>query len=125
MTYLDTHIAIWLRQGDSSGFSRRVEKVLEAEDDFLVSPMVVLEFQMLYEIGRIPSSAETIMADLGRSIGLRVCDYPFGLIIEQALEEKWTREPADRIITAHARVRNATLVTHDARIRENYKLAVW
>jgi PIN domain nuclease of toxin-antitoxin system len=123
--YLDTHSAIWIRKGDYTAFEKRTRLAIEQEDDLLISPMAVLEIQLLYERQRIHFPADDVLRDLNGIAGVRVCDYPFGLVIDSALKENWTRDPFDRIITAHARARNATLITHDALIRENYKLAVW
>jgi PIN domain nuclease of toxin-antitoxin system len=125
VTYLDTHAVIWLREGEDTLFSRLAKAFIEAETDLVVSPMVLLELENLHEIGRVKPSARQVMEDLGAEVGLRVCTYPFGLIVEKALDEKWTRDPFDRIIVAHARARNAALITKDEKIRRHYSRAVW
>ena len=58
------------------------------------------------------------------TFGIRVCNYPFGLVMDQALREKWTRDPFDRIIVAHARARKAPLITSDRNILRHYDLAI-
>ena len=116
---------MWLRLGDSGLFGERVRRILDSEDQILLSPMVLLEMQMLYEGGRLKRSASEIAADLTAFIGARVCTYPFGLVVEQALLENWTTDPGDRLITAHARARRATLITRDPQILANYDLGVW
>jgi len=65
------------------------------------------------------------VADLAAYAGVKVCQHPFDLVIEQALREKWTRDPFDRIIVAHARSRRASLISHDEKIRAHYELAIW
>jgi len=125
MTYLDTHSAVWLRRGDKDAFPKRARRAIEADDVLLISPIVVLELEMLHEIGRVKSPAHDFVRDLRNYMGVRVCDYPFALVIDQALAEEWTREPADRIIVAHARSRRATLITQDEKIRAHYDLALW
>ena len=45
--------------------------------------------------------------------------------MRQALAEKWSRDPFDRLIVAHAKAQKTPLVTRDEKIRENYRLAVW
>ncbi len=125
MTYFDTHSVLWLNPGEADSLSRRASRQIEADDELLISPMVLLELENLYEIGRLRLSAQQILEELGAEVGLRVCTYPFGLVMNQALHEKWTRDPFDRIIVAHARTRDAALVTKDERIRRHYPRAVW
>jgi len=124
VTYLDTHAAIWLRDGDHDAFEKRSQRAIAADDVLLISPMVVLELQILYEKNKVVDPSDEIVGDLV-GFGVRICDYPFPLVVEKAVNEEWTRDPFDRIITAHARARRAALVTHDALIRANYDLALW
>jgi PIN domain nuclease of toxin-antitoxin system len=51
---------------------------------------------------------------------------PMAVIINSALQVKWTREPGDRLIVANAIANNeAPLVTSDRRIHEQYPNAIW
>src|SRR5579871_6871470 len=115
MTYLDTHAAIWLLKG-SADISKRARQVIEADDELLISPIVLLELENLYEIGRLTMAPNDVISDLDAAIGLRICDYPFLLVVKQAMRERWTRDPFDRIIVGHARSRGAQLITSDTRI---------
>lgn len=45
-------------------------------------------------------------------------------IIEAALEQPWTRDPFDRIVVAHAALRESPLVTRDRNVRGHYPQAV-
>jgi len=48
------------------------------------------------------------------------------VIMNSALQIKWTRDPGDRIIVANAAACNeALLVTSDRRIHEHYPNAIW
>ena len=125
MTYLDTHAAVWLRFGDRTAFDERSQRALDADDEILLSPIVLLELQILFEKKKVDQPPAAIARDLAAFAGVRVCNFSFALIVETAIHETWTRDPFDRMITAHARARKATLVTHDQLIRENYTLAVW
>ncbi len=87
--------------------------------------MAVLELELLHEIGRIEPPASKVIEVLSAEIGLRVCDLPFWVIVQHALQEKWSRDPFDRLIVANARAADATLVTKDARILRHYSRAVW
>lgn len=123
--YLDTNIVIFLHAGDASRLTRRaVEQVERA--DLLVSGMVMLELEMLYEKGAIRYPAAQVLADLNQQIGLSLCQLPMAAVMRSALGIKWTREPGDRIIVANAMANNdSPLVTSDRRIHEAYPNAIW
>jgi PIN domain nuclease of toxin-antitoxin system len=124
MIYLDTHVLVWLHAGLLERFTAKGARLLE-ENDLLISPCVKLELQYLFEIGRTSMHASRIFSDLEGQIGLAVCDLPFDTVVNRALEQKWTRDPFDRLISAHALCRGIPLLTKDKRIRRRVKLAVW
>ncbi len=74
--YLDTHIVIWLAGGESSRLREPVRQLIQ-NSDLLISPTVILELQVLHEIGRISDDAATVVSDLERSLGLKVCNRSF------------------------------------------------
>ncbi len=124
MTYLDTHVAVWLLKG-ARELPQRTQRRIESDDEILISPMVLLDMQNLYEIGRLKLPPDKVFEILAVTMGLRVCTHPFGLVVDQALREKWTRDLFDRIIVAQARCRGGVLLTKDEKILRNYDLAVW
>ena len=87
--------------------------------------MVLLELKYLCEIKKITKTPEAILAHLKKNIGLKVCDKSFLSIIDQAKHFAWTRDPFDRIITAHASVDGDVLLTRDAKILEHYEHSLW
>ncbi len=126
VVYLDTHIVCWLYEGDVERLSEPATEAIESSECLLVSPMVDLELQYLYEIERISRSSEEILATLAEDIGLQVSDAPFSLVVREAKRINWTRDPFDRLITAQVMlIENARLVTRDRAIRENFTKAVW
>ncbi len=124
MTFLDTHTVVHLYLGDASKLSSAARAAIDA-DELFVSPAVVLELEYLHEIRRLSPNATQVIDELAESIGLAICDLPFRSVVHQALSEKWSRDPFDRLIVAHAKARNAALVTRDEKIRKHYHLAVW
>ena len=96
-----------------------------AGSDLLLSPVVKLELQYLFEVGRITVPAGTIISTIQRAAPLRMCDVPFDDVARAAMHETWTRDPFDRIIVAQARFRESTLITKDRLIREHYERAIW
>jgi PIN domain nuclease of toxin-antitoxin system len=124
VTYLDTHVVVWLYAGRLDLVPPSAAARLE-QDDLLVSPAVRLEVQYLHEIGRIRVPPGEVFPYLEASVGLGVCDLPFSRIVTAALGHSWTRDPFDRLIVAQAAVRGATLLTRDEQIRARYPKATW
>jgi PIN domain nuclease of toxin-antitoxin system len=89
------------------------------------SPIVRLELQYLYEIGRITAKPDVILADLSQRIGLSICKKDFGSIVNQALAISWTRDVFDRLIVANAMVDQNILLSKDQKILDNYANAKW
>ena len=48
--YLDTHVAVWLYEKDEERISRLARELIESSE-LLVSPMVLLEVEFLFETG--------------------------------------------------------------------------
>ena len=124
MIYLDTHVVAWLYNGSVELLSPLARQLIEAEE-LLISPMVSLELQYLYEVGKTAMQAEPVLESLRRDIALEVCDLPFAGVVQAALSQAWTRDPFDRLITATAMCRGAPLLTKDTVIRANYSRALW
>jgi PIN domain nuclease of toxin-antitoxin system len=124
VTYLDTHVVVWLYRRDLNLLSQNARNRIET-DDLLVSPAVILELEYLSEIQTQRPRALTVVRALEKDIGLKVCDLPFPEIVEQALGEKWGRDPFDRLIVAQAKVNNGPLITKDRKIRQHYRHSIW
>jgi PIN domain nuclease of toxin-antitoxin system len=87
--------------------------------------MALLELDMLFEIGRTPQDAATVLSALRQHLDLSVSDAPFLRIIDFARSFAWTRDPFDRLIVASAMADGARLITADATILTNFEGAVW
>ena len=125
ISYLDTNVVVFLHSGNAARLSRRAIEQIESTD-LLVSAMVMLELEMLYEKGTINFTASQILSDLNQQIGVSVCQLPMAAVMNCALSIKWTRDPGDRIIVANAIANNEVpLVTSDRRIHEQYPNAIW
>jgi len=122
--YLDTHVAAWLYAGRLDLFPQPVLDRLD-EDDLLVSPMVALEIEYLFERGRVREGWPPVFGALRRDLGVTPCDLPFDRVAERACVQRWTRDPFDRLIAAQAAVRGVELITKDRRMREHCNWAVW
>lgn len=109
--YCDTQVVVWLCE---SGGARLTPAACEAieESDVHISPMVLIELEYLFEIGRVLRPPLALLEQLEAQIGLRVCGFSSAAIARTALHETWTRDPFDRVIVAHARASGfAPLIT--------------
>jgi PIN domain nuclease of toxin-antitoxin system len=125
IAYLDTQVVAWLGKGQIASLSKDAKRII-GQADLLVSPMVVLELEYLYELSRIKRPALDVVLKLEHELRLRVCDLSFAYVSNSALAEKWTRDPFDRMIVAHAKTNGfAALVSADERIAKHYPRTVW
>ena len=124
MIYLDTHVVIWLYADLAEKFNPQARELIN-KNDLFVSPIVSLEIQYLYEIGRITVDSNNIISDMEQRIGLRICDAPFSKVTARAIALSWTRDPFDRLIVAQAQVGQSLLLTRDELILARFDDAVW
>lgn len=124
MIYLDTHVVVWIYSGDVNKLSKTAAQHIQSED-IRISPAVILELEFLHEIHRLTKTASAMVTTLSRDIGLQVCELSFRAVAESAVEQKWVRDPFDRLIVGHASANEAPLVTKDENIRRHYRRAVW
>ena len=123
--YVDTNVVLFLVHGELKRITRRAQQAIE-RDDLLVSPMVILELNYLYEVKRVVASADVILAELYQSIDLRICPLPFERIVRTAAKEGWTRDTFDRLIVSHAKANdNAPLISSDEVIASHYPYTIW
>jgi PIN domain nuclease of toxin-antitoxin system len=125
IAYLDTNALVWLSEGSLAGLSPKMDRLL-LQADLLVSPMVLLELEYLYEIKRSKRPARDIQRKVEHELGVRLCDLPFSTIASAALDEKWTHDPFDRLIVANAKANGfAWLISADQEIALHYPRTVW
>ena len=123
--YLDTSVAVWLAQGDLSRITRTALDSIR-NSNLLVSPMVALELAYLHEMNRITLTSQDVLLKLKAELDVDVCDSSFPALIAIAVNEKWTRDPFDRIIVSQAKANGlAPLISPDEAIQKNYIKTVW
>lgn len=120
---LDTHVALALYEGHSAGLRARVRRALESGTVSL-SPMVLLELELLNEIGRIRPRAQDVAVSLSEQLAIRIAADSFPAVVKEALPLAYTRDPFDRLIVAHAALRKQPPVTFDRVLLEHCKLAM-
>jgi len=122
--HLDTQVVVRLYAGDRDHFPSRAVAALD-HGRLVYSPVVELEVQYLYEIGRITAGPEVIFPYLADRTGLAPDDTPYLVVVREARRLTWTRDPFDRLITAAALASGRPLLTRDRAIRDHYADAVW
>jgi PIN domain nuclease of toxin-antitoxin system len=108
VTLLDTNALIWLERGH-----RRARPLLKGGTTLYISPASLLELQMLDESGRLRlgDGALDVLAHDARWL---LDDPPAADWFVRSTEIGWTRDPFDRLLVAHARLRGWRLATGDA-----------
>lgn len=88
--------------------------------------MAFLELEYLREFGKTKFPARDLLEKVSHETNLRLCELPFSEIAGAALDEKWTRDPFDRLIVANAKANGfAWLISADETIRKHYPRTVW
>jgi PIN domain nuclease of toxin-antitoxin system len=109
---LDTNAIIWMAE------EHRRARPLQAFSRLHISPASLLELQFLVETGRLrfkdAASVEAVASDARWHLD----EPPAGRWFTAACEFGWTRDPFDRLIAAHARVRRWKLATADEHLIE-------
>lgn len=125
IAYLDTHILLWVLDAEFHHLSDKAAQALD-DADLLVSPVVMLELEYLFEIQRTNWTSRDARFRMERYLNAKVCDLPFPRVAEAALDEKWTRDPFDRLIVAQAKANGlAPLISADERMRKHYPGVLW
>jgi PIN domain nuclease of toxin-antitoxin system len=114
---LDTNALIWLEQGHA-----RSRVLLDLERQLYVSPATLLELQFLIEVGRIRLRGGTLER-LANDDRWLVDDPPAAAWFNQAHDLSWTRDPFDRLLVAHARLRGWRFATADTALLKRFKPA--
>lgn len=124
MILLDTHVVVWIYEDPTKLIPAQVRARLNNESVGL-SPFVRLELQYLYEIGKLSVPAEAIVDELTPALEMALTDPPSALVCAAAVDMQWTRDPFDRLLSAHAVATKTPLVTNDRTIRAHLPLAWW
>ena len=124
MIFLDTHLVVWLFEGRKDFLTHQLQALLE-KNELYISPMVEMELELLFEMGRITHNGSSIVRELESRLGLIVSQSNFYNVVKEAQKLTWTRDPFDRLIVANAAMFNSSLLTKDQRIHKHYSKAVW
>ena len=119
---LDTHVWIWLMNGDREAFSNRCLKAIESaayEGRLHVSPMTVWEIGMLVAKKRIRLGMDCLVwvQNALAVPGTHLCPLSPEIAVDSTrLPGNFHGDPADRLLVATARIMRLTLVTQDEKI---------
>jgi PIN domain nuclease of toxin-antitoxin system len=120
---LDTHIAVALYQGKTTGLSKHALRAID-QSAIYISPAVLLELEMLFEIKRIKLGGHAIASYLRRELDIALAQEKFSEIANHALRFSFTRDPFDRLIVAHAACCGMGLITQDENVLAHFPQAI-
>ena len=110
---LDTNAVIWLAKGHTRA------RPLARFPRLHLSPVTLLELQFLSETGRVRVATGGVAEALTGDPRWRLDEPPAANLFLTACQFAWTRDPFDRLLAAHARLRGWRLATGDATLLEN------
>lgn len=126
MIHLDTQVALWLYYRLDRQISRRAQRELARGRELRLSPLVLVEIEILIEIGRVKlPTADLLLTDLHDRLDLSLSDASTAAVSNAACRFAWTRDPFDRLIVANAMADGAQLITADQVILRHFDQAVW
>ena len=113
MILLDTNAMLWVHQRH-----RRARRLEHYGGQLCVSPASLLEIQFLVEAGRIRLRSGAAVLELADDERWAM-DNPSAVDwFERAVDVRWTRDPFDRLLVAHAALRGWRLATGDGDLLE-------
>ena len=111
MILLDTNALIWVYRRHSRAAA------LAGRGRLYISPASVLELQIVIESGGFRLGGEATVMEMIRADERWVLDDPPSAAwFEEAVGVGWTRDPFDRLLVAHARMRRWPIATSDQRM---------
>ncbi len=113
MILLDTNALLWLQ-----GRHKRSRPLARWAGRLYISPANLLEIQFLLEAQRIRLRPGIRIVDLAEDPRWVLDDPPAAAWFTAALELTWTRDPFDRLLTAHSQYRGWKLATGDGDLIE-------
>jgi PIN domain nuclease of toxin-antitoxin system len=119
---LDTHVWIWLLDGDSRRIGPRTRRLLDkahARAALRVSPVSIFEVSALHTTGRLAlsRSLEQWLDAAIDGAGIRLAPISRQVAVDAGLLPRdLVGDPMDRLLVATARQADATLVTADSKI---------
>jgi len=118
---LDTHFVVWIATK-----SKRLKRYpwLDAYEPWGVSPISLLEIQLLAEVGRGRIDNPRFSNALKDDPRFEIDEPPLTALVEKAIAVSWTRDPFDRLIAAHSQVRRVALCSVDSVMLAHQKLIV-
>lgn len=118
---LDTHFLLWIVVG-----APRLDEFdwLGRYAPWGVSPLSFLEIQYLSEVGRVEVDIEAFTTAVMEDPRFVVDEVPLVALMRHSLSLGWTRDPFDRLLSAHSAARRVPLCSADRRIREHHQFTV-
>jgi len=117
----DTHFLLWVVTGAS-----RLDEFdwLDRYQPWGISPISLLEVRFLAETGRLQVRSPEFEAAVSADPRFVLDEVPLLALVRHAVELDWTRDPFDRLLSAHSAARRTPLCTLDRTIRRHHRLLV-
>lgn len=112
---LDTHILVWLANGDARLTTSALGAILDPDNPLYISAVNAWEYADLEQRGRFAGAGPLL--PLVETLDVQILDLPASVWTAAAELPNIHRDPIDRMMIAHARILEITLVTADKNVR--------
>lgn len=119
---LDTHIFIWLMNGNttlSSNTQERIEMAVKAEGSIAISAISLWEISMLHSRKKIVLNQPCLnwIKNSLQAPGIHLAELTPEIVVDScSLPNEFHGDPADRLIVSTARILGVPLITRDEKI---------
>jgi PIN domain nuclease of toxin-antitoxin system len=120
---LDTHILVWLANGDARLTASALDAILDPDNALYLSAGNAWEYADLEQRGRFAGAGPLL--PLIETLDVQILDLPASVWTAAAELPNIHRDPIDRMMIAHARVLDMTLVTADKNVRQYPIKTLW
>jgi PIN domain nuclease of toxin-antitoxin system len=120
---LDTHILVWLANGDARLNTTALDAILDPDNALYLSAVNAWEYADLEQRGRFAGAGPLL--PLIETLDVQTLDLPALVWTAAAELPHIHRDPIDRMMIAHARILEITLVTADKNVRQYPIKTLW
>lgn len=120
---LDTHILVWLANADARLNTPALDAILDPDNALYLSAVNAWEYADLEQRGRFAGAGPLL--PLIETMDVQILDLPASVWTAAAELPNIHRDPIDRMMIAHARVLDMTLVTADKNVRQYPIKTLW
>lgn len=120
---LDTHILVWLANGDKRLSKTALEAIIDPDNALFLSAVNAWEYADLEQRGRFNGSGP--LQPLIETLDIQTLDLPASIWTTVGALPNIHRDPIDRMMIAHAMSLELRLISADRNVRKYPVSTIW